>query len=771
MKLATSTFQHLKQGISKKFLLIFSLSTLSVGGVVWACADYGYSDDYSSFSPEAFVAKEYTPFFYSDFSTYYTKDYSFKDDNTNTRYNDQIVKEWYDYFGQQLSKTDLQYLLLKASAKGIDSVYQNFKGKINVLPDSMPQLKKQKLDKKLVNSFFEYLSLAKSAEEFSANYQEYYGWDEKPNYTAPKSMEVSLLTAFQKTKDTFVKQRLWFQLVRYYYFLERSTGVKPIKDSQLIKAFDMYKDTFPKNMIYYRTLGYVAGRHYLAKDYATSNYLFSLCYNYSSEMKIPAKWAFHPNEEADWKQALAMTKTKEEKITLWHLLGIYFDTERAIPEIVALDPKSEKLDLLLSRVVNITETSRSGYWGGKEDSTKTLRKNTALVSGIALKNNTSKPYFWNLAAGYLNFMSKNYAQAAKFYQAAKTQLPKDNQLIMAQYKILDWGLYIRQLKKIDAKAEAKMVEPLNWFARLKEGKDTIPDLRFYQSLNESLEIISSLYKKQGDPLKANIFRNYNEFYSNNQQIESLKALMQKGNQTAFEKAMLQYYPYKLEDLYFFQATALVYQEKLDEAIALLAKTKEQSNVLLGNPFNMRLNDCHDCDHQMAQSKKFTSMSMLKMMKNLKEEITAGKNVYNNAYLLANAYYNITHYGNARTFYESQLTDSYSSYAAGIPAPFRRMFLSGKIAEKYYLIAREATKSKEQKARCTFMASKCERNESYNSSYELPENQGKGSWSINTNEVYFGRYFAVLKQQYADTRFYQEALSECGYFNKYVNKTR
>ncbi|SHF77288.1 hypothetical protein SAMN04488522_103607 [Pedobacter caeni] len=739
--------------------------------MVWACADYGYSDDYSSFSPEAFVAKEYTPFFYSDFSTYYTKDYTYRDDNTNTRYNDQIVKEWYDYFGQQLSKTDLQYLLLKASAKGIDSVYQNFKGKINVLPDSMPQLKKQKLDKKLVNSFFEYLSLAKSAEEFSANYQEYYGWDEKPNYTAPKSMEVSLLTAFQKTKDTFIKQRLWFQLVRYYYFLERSTGVKPIKDSQLMKAFDTYKDTFPKNMIYYRTLGYVAGRHYLAKDYATSNYLFSLCYDYAAEMKIPAKWAFHPNEETDWKQTLAMAKTKEEKITLWHLLGVYFDTERAIPEIVALDPKSEKLDLLLSRVVNITESSRSGYWGGKEDSTKTLRKNTALISGIALKNNTSKPYFWNLAAGYLNFMSKNYTQAAKFYQAAKTQLPKDNQLIMAQYKILDWGLYIRQLKKIDAKAEAKMVEPLNWFARLKEGKDTIPDLRFYQSLNQSLEVISDLYKKQGDPLKANIFRNYHEFYSNNQQIESLKALMQKSNQTAFEKAMLQYYPYKLEDLYFFQATTLVYQEKLDEAIALLAKTKEQNDVMLGNPFNMRLNDCHDCDHQMAQSKKFTSMSMLRMMKNLKEEIAAGKNVYNNAYLLANAYYNITHYGNARTFYESELTESYSSYGLGIPVPFRQMFLSSKIAEKYYLIAREATKSKEQKARCTFMASKCERNESYNRSYESPENKKANYWNVNTDAVYFGRYFAVLRQQYADTRFYQEALSECGYFKKYVSKVR
>lgn len=763
--------QHLKQRISKKFLLIFSLGTLSLGGVVWACADYGYTDDFSSFSPEAFVAKEYTPFFYSEFSTYYTKDYSYRDDNSNTRYNDQIVKEWYDYFGQQLSKNDLQYLLLKASAKGIDSVYQNFQGKIKVLPDSLPQLRKLKLDKKQVNSFFDYLSLAKSAEDFSARYQEYYGWDEKPNYTAPESMEESLLTAFQKTKDTFIKQRLWFQLVRYYYFLERGEGVKPLKDSQLIKAFDTYKDTFPKNMIYYRTLGYVAGRHYLAKDYATSNYLFSLCYDYASEMKIPAKWAFHPNEEADWKQSLAMAKNKEEKITLWHLLGIYFDAERAIPEIIALDPKSEKLDLLLSRVVNITESSRSGYWGGKEDSTKTLKANTALVSGIALKNNTAKPYFWNLAAGYLNFMSKNYTQAAKFYQAAKTQLPKDNQLIMAQYKILDWGLYIRQLKKIDAKAEAKMLEPLNWFARLKEGKDTIPDLRFYQSLNESLVVISNLYKKQGDPVKANIFSNYNEFYTNNQNIESLKSLMQKSNQTPFEKAMLHYYPYKLEDLYFFQATVLVYQERLDEAIAFLAKSNRQDHMLLGNPFNMRLNDCHDCDHQMAQSKKFTSMSMLKMMKNLKDELTAGRNVYNNANLLANAYYNITHYGNARAFYESELTDSYSSYAMGIPASFRPMLLSGKIAEKYYLIAREATKSKEQKARCTFMASKCERNESYNRSFELPENKKAGYWNVNTNPIYFGRYFAVLKQQYADTRFYQEALNECGYFRKYAGKIR
>lgn len=768
MKLLNSTTQLLKQYLPKKFLIVLGLSSISLAGVVWACADYGYDDDYSSFSPEAFVAKEYTPFFYSDFSAYYTKDYNYNDDNSNTRFNEQILKEWYDYFGQKLNKTDLQYLLLRASQKGIDSVYQNYKGTIEILPDSLPQLRKLKINKKQMNAFFDYLNLAKKSEDYAASYKSYYYWDEKQEFSVPKEFETDLLLALKKAKDPFIKQRLWFQLVRYYYFAERAEGVKNLKDANTIRSFNLYKDVFPKNMMYYRTLGYVAGRHYYAGDYATSNYLFSLCYNYSNEMKIPAKWSFRPNTDADWQQSLGMARNNEEKITLWHLMGIYYDTERAIPEIIALDPKSEKLDLLLSRAINITESGFRNYYGAKDDSTSVLKKNLALISGIALKNNTNKPYIWNLAAGYLNFMDKNYATAAKFYETAKTQLPTDNKLLMAQYKILDWGLYVRQLKKIDATAEAKMIEPLNWFANLKEGKDTIPDLRFYQSLNESLGVISNLYKKQGNALKANVFGSYHEFYTKNQQVEQLKSLMLKDNKTDFEKAMLRYYPYQLDDLYFYQATALVFQDLPEDAIPLLSKSIHQKDTLQANPFNMRLNDCHDCDQQMAQSKKFTSMEVLRMMRNMKAEIKAGRNVYNNASLLANAYYNISYYGNNRGFYVSSLTDTYGSSAFSVPAPFRPLYLTGKLAEKYYLMARIATKNREQQARCTFMISKCERNESYNRSFDLPENKKANYWSVNTNPIYFGQSFSLLARQYADTKFYQEAIEECGYFRQYLN---
>lgn len=754
------------QKISRKFLLTFSLCSVAAIGLVWACADGG--DDintYSSFTPEAFVAKEYTPFFYTEYYAYYGVDYNSDADNSNTRFNAQVLNDWYDYLGQKISKEDLKYLLQAATYAGVDSVYNNVKGKIDELPEKMPQLKKEKLNRKLVDPFFDYLLLAKSCETFAATYQPYY-WEEKQKKEVPAALEQSIYKAFDKSKDTFIKQRLWFQLLRYYYFLERAGNDKSVTGSKMLKVFDVYKDSFPHNMMYYRALGYVAGRYYLDGNFAMSNYLNSLCYDYSYEMKIPSKWSFHPQGESDWKKSLQLAKTDEEKITLWHLLGIHYDAERAIPEIIALNPKSDKLDLLLSRLVNITE-----FNSGSRDSAyrKTLKKNTLLVSSFASKNNSHKPYFWNLAAGYLNYLGNHYEAASTFYQAAKKQLPKNDKLIAAQYKILAWTLYIKQLKKIDAKAEAQMVEPLNWFANLRDGKDSIPDLRFYHALDESISTLASLYKKQGDAVKSEILRSTGNFYTNNQQIEALKALLKKTNKTPFEKAGLRYYTYKLSDLFHHQALAQVYQEHLDEAITLLEQSDRANDQLLGNPFNMRLNDCHDCDHQMKQSTKYTSLSLLKLMKNLKIETDAGRNVYNNALLLANAYYNITFYGNARTFYEADLIGSYASYADDIPKAYQHMFLSNRIAEKYYLMAAAAAKNRDQKARCVFLAAKCERNESYNQAFNRPENKNSNAWSVKLNPVFAGRYFMQLKQQYADTRFYQEALDECGYFQTYVNR--
>jgi hypothetical protein len=748
------------------------LATALTGGLVWACADGDYDDSqYSNFSPEAFVDPQYSPFFYASSVSYYGN----VNDDSNTRYNELVVKEWETHLKGKVSSKDLEVLLFKASDKGLDSVYKYSKGKLAVGPAGLPDVKSFRLSSKELDTFLSYLLLAKSCESFAVQKRTYY-WDEKkPAPTGgPTELGERLLQEYQSTKDIFMKQRFWFQLVRYYYFQElAAAGPEQQGNGRLVSFFEQSRNLFPKNLMYYRALSYLGGHYYQQKDYATANYLYSLSYDFSADMKIPSKWSFHPQNESDWEKSLKLAKNNEEKITLWHMLGISNDPERAIDKIYALNPKSEKLDLLLSRLINGSEDPGDRYFTDTSSFAATERKrmdhNAELVGRIARNNNTAKPYFWNLGAGYLNTLSGHYALARTFYNKAKTQLPKNDKLLSAQYKILDWTLFLSQLKKIDAQTEKEMVGPINWLADLRDGKDTISNLRFNRAVAKSVETLSALYKKQGNLLKSNCFSSNTAFYTTNQNVEALKALLSKPGKTAFELAMLRYYPLKMEDLYYHQALMLVYKEKIDEAVPLMEKAGQKATFnLLGNPFTIHIYDCHDCDFVAPQKKKYTPLTFLKTMQSIKAEIAAGKNVFNNAYLLANAYYNITHYGNARLFYQNEITGTDATQPTDIPKEFRLTFTSGKLAEKYYLLARANASTKDQKARCTYMASKCERNEIYNSIYFSKANEKKYYWE-EFSMIPSGKYFAELKRDYSQTQYYKEVLNECGYFRKYAGK--
>ena len=759
------------QKISKKFLLIFSLAVISAAGVVWACGGGDWDEsEYSNFSPEAFVDHQYSPFFYNSWQSYYGSDFN---DDSNTRYNQQVADEWNVYLDSKIRQKDLHTLLFKSSYAEIDSAYRYFKGDLKILPDSLSSLKSSGLTKKQRSTFFEYLLLAKKCEQFAVSNQTYY-WDEKVTFVSPEpEVNVSLLKAFKKSHDPFIRQRYWFQLIRYAYFeelpaLNADSSAGP-DQSGLVTLFNKYQKSFPKNSMYYRALGYLAGHYYKRQDFARANYLYSLCYNFSSEMKIPSKWSFHPQDEKDWEESLMLAKNKEEKITLWHMMGIVQDENRAIENIYALDPKSEKLDLLLSRLINQIEAPNAEVYRDSTTQIKITKEDIALVDRIALKGDTKKPYYWNMAAGYLHVLTGDVAAAGKFYRQAKQQLPANNRLAEAQYRLLNWNLYLSGLKKIDSETETEMVPDLNWLADLRDQKDTLANLRYQRALSESINLLSRLYKKQGQLLKSECFQTSTAFYVKNENIDAMKSLLGKTNQTPFEKAMLRYYPYDPGDLYYHQGLMLVYQEKTDAAIALWEKSGENATFdLLANPFNGRINDCHDCDFEALQTKKYTALDVLKTIKAIKAEIAAGKNLYTNNLLLGNVYYNITHYGNARVFYQTAITGSDATSPMDIPLEFRSRFTSSAIAEKYYLRARSAAKTATQQARCTFMAAKCERNDIYNETFNDPANEKKYYWDIDFTTAYATRYFADLYTRYRNTAFYREVIQECGYFKSYVN---
>lgn len=687
-------------------------------------------------------------------------------EESNTRYNDFIVNEWDAHFNHQFAKPSLQYLLLKATPGQVDSVYRKFTGALKTLPAKYPAISTGSVSPKMLTAFYTYLKLAKTCETYAVN--EYDPWEKVTPTHAPGNLEAALFNAYNKETDPFIKERIWFQTVRYYYFAGDS-GL----NTKTVKAFDQFNTHFPKNLTYYRALGYVAGYYYQQKNYALSNYLYSLCYDYTYSLKIPSFWSFHPQNETDWNATLKLAKTPQEKITLWHLLGAQYDEGRAIKEIVAIDPRSEKLDLLLARLINIREAGSVPVETPPVDSARKARAvNTRLVESIASKNNTAKPYYWNLAAGYLNFLDSNYTAAGKFYAAAKKQLPASDKMLTAQSKLLDILLYVKTLKKIDATAEARLVEPLNWLANLRDNKVEVTNLRFTNALTDCNRAIAKLYKKQNNPIKEVCFANdARAFYTDSANITHLINLLNKPVKTPFEQAMLRYYPLGVDNLYYHQGIMLAYRQETQKAITWLKKMKPDSATLPGNPFNGRLVDCHDCDHAAPQKQKFTALSFLQTLNDMQTEIKAGKNIYRNAYLVANAYYNITYYGNARMFYETDpvMPGALSRYYYDGEEKMDDRLTSMRIAATYYELARKNAATNEQRARCTFMLSKCALNDIYGDT----EFKGgdrftdlKGNQTV-LNAYY--NYFTELKEKYNKTAYYKEALKECGYFREYADK--
>ena len=252
-----------------------------------------------------------------------------------------------------------------------------------------------------VKSFFRYLAHAKACESFAVKENEYWDYEKKEAGVSKADTKLydAMNKAFTDSKDEFIRQRYWFQMVRYNFYFNVPAA---------IALFEKYKDSFTKNSIYYRTMASAAGALYKQKNFAKANYYYSLVFAESDKLKTVAHWSFRPQEEADWKQTLALCKNNGERITLWQMLGIFYKDEiRSMQEIYKLDPKSEKMDVLLTRFVNKNENEYS-WLADREDSKEKIKAALPWLKEVADKGNTSNPFLWNTSVGYLYFLSENF---------------------------------------------------------------------------------------------------------------------------------------------------------------------------------------------------------------------------------------------------------------------------------------------------------------------------------------------------------------------------
>lgn len=749
-----------------KYILIISSSVVLAYGTLKACADYwGWIYD-SNFAPEAFVDESYKPLFLSE-DMFYESMY---DNTITTRFVDLIKLDWHNYLSPKLDTATINALVFNLNAEELIAIKASSKGK-SIVDSLKLWVNRLNIKKNYLTQVIDYLIEAKKVEKYSTYVYDY--WDYESNNEKsflPLSQIKSLESKYTTTSDSFLKKRYWYLLCKAWFYSSKPEGI--------LTHFERSSSSIQKDYLYYSALGYVAGVKYKKKNFIESNYLYSRIFAECLAMRTTATFNYHPLEtEDDFNQSLKLATNQSEKAALWALQGYYTDENQAIKEIYALDPKSPYLDFLLSRLINKTERKIFSWYEQDEnqDVEASLKEAVSdekysLIKRIALQGNTSNPYFWKVALGYVEFLKSNFEQAAAYYRDAE-HLASKSPLLRDQLRLLNLLNTIGATSNSKQLNNSNIVADLHWLYKEQEENDYYnrPPLRTAKSQQWIKTQLVQLFSKENNSIYKELISEDVEFYQQDANIGSMKNFLQKPDKTILEHFLTEMYTIKLSDIYEYEAIRATFSNNISDAIAFMEQTDTLKNITLAaNPFNGFIQDCHDCEFARPQKKLYSKIEFLKTIKLMQEKIANNDDIYQNSLLLGNAFYNISHFGNARLFYQGKIIPSWTT-PFGYDYFNRKLLTNNKIAENYYKMAFANASNKEQKAKSLYMLAKCERNEFYNTNFYFNLND---TWSLWDAEIHFKAWesFVTLKNDYSETEYYKQIIQECGYFEKYVQNS-
>jgi hypothetical protein len=181
----------------------------------------------------------------------------------------------------------------------------------------------------------------------------------------------------------------------------------------------------------------------------------------------------------------------------------------------------------------------------------------------------------------------------------------------------------------------------------------------------------------------------------------------------------------------------------------------------GDPFVTQLNDYP----KYFIGKRYTKLTFARKMAQLESQLQKEPKNADAYYQMANALYNTSAYGNSWGL----ITYIWSSTDLGRKKLYYYDgdFIKASNAKQYYLKARELSNDPEYKAKCTFMAAKCEQKQherpSYMDDYKTYDEREKQYMKQQRENSYFKEM-----QQYKTTAFYQKAINECSYLNDFIS---
>ncbi|RKW08371.1 MAG: hypothetical protein D8H93_24620 [Capnocytophaga sp.] len=749
------------------------LAGIGYGAYLYACGGDGMEDYYNSvFSPEIAVGNtSYKALFLSEDSFFYGGYIDIDEKKSDQLTAD--AKEWRTYLAQAKQPNAESWL----------SLFFNPQTKREQALEKLGHIQQKEYPKRIQN-FVDFLRIAVGNE--GATNIPYDPW----NYENRKVEKVqqgqiqeadNLYASAQKDKDAFFANRMWFQAMRLrFYSYDRSA---------VIAYFEQTHRDQPKNALYYRALHYVAGAYIAQKNYRKANALLATLFHEVPALRQTVTYEYHPLTDNEV-GTIAQELPPSQAAALWAMQGYYRNEKEAIEHILALEPRSPYVDFLLTRYINRIENKTNtyddkgvimaSYKGYRSYTHRVVTKDfdTQWVLQTAQKETLANPYLWHIAAGYLSMFRNDFQGAASFLKKAKTEAK--NTAMQDQVRLLETLNEVSSLEQISKEAEDKLLKDIQWLWTHKKNEN----MRYGYAFSFVRAYLSRLYKEANNTLMWELTSPQAGFYKNGQQSLAMEQLLLKGNKTPWEKFWAEYYTYTLGDIYESRAIYAFYEDNISKAIAELKKVPFQEEnvynevtrrmekkkiklsdyILPANPFNGFIKDCNDCQHAMPQKVKYSKLSFLEKVKEMQEKITKGEDVYNNALLVGNAFYNASYFGSIRAFYYNRII---GEYGLGISQENLGVLLSMQHAKKYYLLAQKHATTDEQRAKMAYLLAKIERNEFYIQTYfSKPDNYGFGA---DYDDALFKDWkgFQELRNKYRHTQYYKEVIRECGYFRKTI----
>ncbi|SDZ90912.1 hypothetical protein SAMN05192529_10415 [Arachidicoccus rhizosphaerae] len=493
----------------RKFtILSFSIiGAILVAKLTYSCIPeaiyYNYPSFFGNKAPEQVA---YRPFFYVSEDPYYNN-YDDQQQNNDDLLNLDNLKEWQDYTHQTCSLIDLDSLINKYPVQTLRDIST---GNLNHLTVRQRQNTfSQWLFNNNKRDALQYLIFAKDCEPFvtTKNY-----WDTLTvNIDSSEILIKDGINKWNNTKDSFLKSRYAFQILRLAFYNKKYDRTLKLYDSLIGNA-----SSNSRTLSDYRSLGLKAGVYFRRNNYPQAAYLYSKLFTGPDGVKQTAMLSFlwsirheQPKNSKTVLQSAYELCSDDHERAVMTIMQALRETDKALPLIkkaYALDPAIKGLDVIFNREINKMEEryltynidqsnkieylSYFEYFEGQpaamqaylSDSVRKtypgyLGQLNAFSQKMIKDQKSGSPAFWHLSSAYISYMLDDVEQMSREMSLAKSSgMNNEESQLFQVFEILKIiknqdiitseteTLLLPQLKKLDMLADSNSDRNQNFYS-------------------------------------------------------------------------------------------------------------------------------------------------------------------------------------------------------------------------------------------------------------------------------------------------------------------